>query len=95
MKVMPQLDREERVDLAARVCAIRRNAEAIEQEVKEDIHTWRKNQMGYVLGKMFKAFLNKFPVTRLDHQKLKTVYPKVHAACLKTEAQTRITFETR
>jgi hypothetical protein len=95
MKMMPQLSREEKIDLAARVCAIRKNAVSIEQEVKDDIHTWRKGHMGYILGDVFKAFLNKFPVTRLDQVKLKTAYPKVYAACLKSTAETRITFETR
>lgn len=89
------LSRQERIDLAARVCGIAKSAVEIADSIKSDIKVWRRGRKGYVVGEIFKAFLNVFPVQRLDQQKLKVDYPRIYNACLVSEDQQRVTFEPR
>jgi len=92
---LPTLSREEKVDVAARMRAVAKHADLIDEYVKGEIKAWRKGKEGYVLGEVFKAWLGLVEATRLDQTKLKVEYPKVHEACLKKSTDTRITFEPR
>lgn len=96
---LPRLTRQEQIDLCARLVACRNAAERIEKEVKTHIRTWRGGPdhlvAGYVRGEAFRAYLNLFPVTRLDQGALQVNHPRIFGRFLHTNTEHRITFMAR
>lgn len=94
-----RLTKQEQIDLCARLGAFRRGVDRVEKHIKGNIRTWRGGERnmtsGYVMGDAFKAFLNIFPVTRLDQGALAVNHPRIFGSHLKTNPEHRITFESR
>ena len=95
LKKYPDLTLEEKVDAGARLRAIVKNAEKIDEQIKAEIKIRRKQKPGSVLGEAFKAVLGVFPVTRLDQQALKADLPDVYSKYERTDDQKRVTYEPR
>ena len=91
----PNMELKAKIDVAARLKAIAKAAKTIDELVKKEVKSRRKGKAGFVLGELFKAYLNLIPTTRLDQQKLEVKYPKAYADCLSTDDQERVTFEVR
>jgi len=85
----------EKVDVGARVNAIKKNADKLVELVKDDVKAKRKGKEGAVNGEIFKSALTLVPTTRLDQKLLKEERPEVHAEYNREVVDTRITFEPR
>ena len=94
-KLVPSMTIETKVDVAARLNGLVKRAETMQSQIKDEIKAQRHGKSGYVLGEIFKAFLNIIHVTRLNQEALKVEYPRAYAKCLETTDQQRITFEAR
>ena len=68
---------------------------AIDDKAKKEIGLDLDGKPGTVLGGMFKAILNQFPVTRLNQAKLETERPRIWASYRETNDEQRITYEVR
>ena len=95
VKRLDKMSKQEQIDLAARLKGIAKNIEIIDRHVKDNVKEWRKGKMGYVLGDVFKAYLNEFPVTRLNQKKLEVEEPTIFAKYRETAPEVRVTFEPR
>lgn len=94
-KMMSKLTRAEKIDVGARINAVKNAAEKLDKSIKEDIESWRRGQAGEVKGEMFKAILTYNPVTRLNQGKLKESKPEIHAAFCETADERRIVYVVR
>ena len=92
---LEKLNREDKVDLCARVIALQKTADKIEKSIKADIKAWRKGKPGNVLGETFKAVLSLVETTRLNGSALKEAEPKVWERYAETSDVERISFEPR
>ena len=95
VKALPKMTREEQIDTAARLKAVAKHCEFIDDEVKKVIKNVRKGKEGHVLGELFKAHLAIVPTTRLDQKALKVEETEIYNKYLREDDQIRITFETR
>ena len=95
LKLVPKMTREEKVDVAARVRAVHKHAEAIDSLIKGEIKEWRKGKPGTVKGEQWQAILSVVATTRLDGAWLKLERPDIHTAYSKTTDVERITFAPR
>ncbi len=86
---------QEKVDVAARLKAVTKTAEAVDKAVKDEIKAKLKDKEGTVLGEVFKAVLKLVPTDRLNQKKLKENEPAIVEEYTETEDQQRITFEVR
>jgi predicted phage-related endonuclease len=94
-KQLPKLTLATKVDMAARLRGVAKAVKAIDDSIKDEIKAKRNGRVGVVAGDLFKAVLSLIPTTRLDQKKLEIEQPKIYAKYLKTDNQTRITFEVR
>lgn len=95
VKRLPDMKREERIDVAARVRAAAKHLKAIDDMVKTEVKAARKGKEGCVKGEQWQARLTLVPVKRLDQTAFKEGQPKIHEQyCVDAEDQ-RITFEVR
>ena len=83
------------VDLAARLKPVAKACKAIDDKAKKEIGLDLDGKPGTVLGGMFKAILNQFPVTRLNQARLETERPRIWASYRETNDEQRITYEVR
>lgn len=95
VKRLPDMKREERIDVCARVRTLGKHLDAIDKIVKDEIKAKCKGKEGYVNGEVFKARLQLVPVTRLDQKALKEGNPKVYNEYAKETEDQRISFEPR
>ena len=95
VRLLPKMPREEQIDVAARLKAVAKNCEIIDDVVKADIKKQRKGKEGFVLGELFKAKLAIVPTTRFDEKRFKEADFRTYEQYLKESDQERITFETR
>jgi hypothetical protein len=95
VKRLPDMKREERIDVCARIRAVIKQATLIETTVKEEIKASRKGKEGYVNGETWRAKLSLVPTVRLDQKALKEGNPKVYDQYTKDGEDQRITFEPR
>jgi predicted phage-related endonuclease len=93
--VLPKLSIEDKIDLAARIGSARKSCEEIDEVVKTEVKRLRKGKVGYVVGELWKAFVNIFPQAHIDSAKLKLEYPAVYQKCLKQIQIQRVTYEAR
>lgn len=96
---LPRLSKQEQIDVCARVVSFKNTAERIEKYIKQNIRGWRGAPdhltMGYVKGDCFRAFINIFPVTRLDQGALQLDHPRIFGRFLRTRPESRVSFEAR
>jgi hypothetical protein len=92
---LPKMTLTARIDVAARLKGLDKAIDRIDKSVKAEVKARRKGKAGYVLGDLFKAYLNIFPKTRVDLEMLEVEYPKVYAKCLRTDNEERVTFEVK
>jgi uncharacterized protein with HEPN domain len=86
---------EELIDVAARLKAVAKNCEVIDETCKGEVKKKLGQTPGEVPGEVFKAVMRIDTPSRLDQTALKMLYPKI-AAKLTKESPTRvITFEAR
>ena len=95
VKRLPDMKREERIDVAARVRGAAKHLKTIDETVKTEIKAARKGKEGYVFGENWKAKLTLVPVARLDQKALKEGSPDVYDKYVKDTEDQRITFEGR
>jgi predicted phage-related endonuclease len=95
IKRLPEMKREERIDVCARIRTVAKHCKSIEDTVKDEIKAKCKGKEGYVNGEVFKAKLSLVPTTRLDQKALKEENPKVYSLFAKDTEDQRITFEPR
>lgn len=95
IKMIPKLTRAEKIDVGARINAVKNVAEKLDKSIKEDIENWRKGQAGEVKGELFKAVLTYNDVTRLNQGKLKEDQPEIHADFCDTAPERRIVYVLR
>lgn len=95
IKMMPKLTKAEKIDVGARINAVKNVAEKLDKSIKEDIESWRKGQAGEVRGELFKAILAYNPVTRLNQGKLKEKEPVLHTLYCETAPERRIVYVLR
>lgn len=91
----PTLSMEEKVDVAARLKAVRSNCESVDDAVKDDIKKRRRGKEGTVLGEIFKAVMQVIPTEKFMSKSLKEADPKTYAKYVLTDDVQRITFEAR
>jgi hypothetical protein len=94
-KVYPKLTIEEKVDAGAKIRAIMKNAEKLDDLIKDDIKAKRNGEDGEVLGDAFKATLSGIPGERFDAKAFKADDPKTYKKYLVDASKVRITFATR
>ncbi len=85
----------EKVDVGARVAALKNAAEAIDKALKFDFHMHLKDKDGVIPGETFKATRISPDVTRLDQEAFKTKHPRIHAKFLVTNGEPRILYGAR
>jgi hypothetical protein len=85
----------EKVDVGARVNAIKKNADKLVELVKVDVKARRKGKEGDVKGELFVAKLSLVDTKRLDQKLLKEECPEIHAEYNKDVTDERVTFVTR
>lgn len=95
IKMMPKLSRAEKIDVGARINAVKNVAEKLDKSIKHDIENWRKGQAGEVKGELFKAVLTYNDVTRLNQGKLKEKEPVLHTLYCETAPEHRIVYILR
>jgi hypothetical protein len=95
VKALPKMTREEQIDTAARLKAVAKHCEFIDDEVKKVIKNVRKGNAGFVLGEIFKAKLALVSTTRFDQKAFKEADFRTYEQYLKEDDETRITFEPR
>ena len=95
VKRLPDMKREERIDVCARIRTLGKHIKTIDEMVKDEIKAKCKGKEGYVNGEQWKAKLTIVPTTRLDQKALKEGNPKVYAEYAKDSEDQRITFEAR
>jgi hypothetical protein len=95
VKRLPDMKREERIDVCARVRTAGKHIKTIDETVKDEIKASRKGKEGYVNGETWRAKLTLVPVTRLDQKALKEGNPKVYDQYKRDDEDQRITFEPR
>lgn len=95
VKRLPDMKREERIDVCARVRTAGKHIEKILDAVKEEVKASRKGKEGYVNGETWRAKLTLVPVTRLDQKALKEGNPKVYDQYKRDDEDQRVTFEPR
>lgn len=95
VRMMPKLSRAEKIDVGARINAVKNAAEKLDKSIKEEIEEWRRRKAGEVKGELFKAILAYYPVTRLNQGKLKEAEPEIHTAYCDTADERRITYVVR
>lgn len=92
---MQRLTLQQKIDLGARIRAIKARAEAIDEMVKADINKKLHGKDGVVRGILFSALRASHAVTRVDQQYLEINHPRVYRKCLKTTNEARILFQAR
>ena len=95
VKRLPEMKREERIDVAARVRTAAKHLKTIDEVVKDEIKKARKGKEGYVMGETFKAKLSLVTTQRLDQKLFKEEQPAMAAQYTKEGEDQRITFEPR
>lgn len=95
VKRLPKLSLAEQVDMAARVKAIKKHCEVIDEEVKTAIKMKLKHKAGEVKGELFKAILRIDEPERLNQKRLKGELPKIAAQYTEVCPTEVITFEPR
>lgn len=95
VKRLPNMKREERIDVAARLRAVGKHIDKIDEIVKTEVKAARHGKEGYVMGETWKAKLSLVPVNRLDQKALKEGNPKVYDQYVKAGEDQRVTFEAR
>jgi hypothetical protein len=95
VKRLPDMKREERIDVCARVRTLNKHLDAIDKIVKDEIKAKCKGKEGYVNGEVFRAKMSLVPVSRLDQKSLKEGNPKVWEQYLRDDEDQRVTFEPR
>jgi len=90
---LTELTLKEKVDVGARVRAIAKHCESIDESIKTALKA-RKDQ-GTVLGEVFKAIISWVPTTRFQQKEFEKADPKTYSKFLKSADQQRITFEPR
>ena len=95
VKRLPDMKREERIDVCARVRTAGKHIKTIDETVKDEIKASRKGKEGYVNGEQWKAKLSLVPVTRLDQKAFKEAKPELYVKFSNTAEDQRITFEPR
>ena len=95
VKRLPDMKREERIDVAARVRGAAKHLKSIDEVVKDEIKKVRKGKEGYVMGESWKAKLTIVPTKRLDQGALKAGDPEVYEQYTKEAEDQRVTFEGR
>lgn len=92
---IPKMTITEKVDVAARLRAVHKLTEAMDEVLKADIKKHLKGKDGTVKGEIFKAVVATGPVTRLDQKALKEQKPEIHAQFSELKPQTVVKFEPR
>jgi len=84
-----------KIDVAARLKAVRDSVAEIEEHVKNEVKTKLGHRIGELPGEVFRAVLNVFPVTRLNQKVLEVNHPRIFAKCVETKEQEQVTFKVR
>lgn len=92
---LPRLTLKEKVDVCARLRAACKTIKAMDEEITAEMKKLRRGKAGYVIGEVFKAFVNICPTTRLDQTALKLDLPDLFNKYTKTDDVVRVTFEAR
>lgn len=92
---LPNMTLQEKVDVAARLKAVSKNAEKVDELVKKDIKSKLRDKAGTVLGETFKAVLALVPTSKFDQKAFKEAEPDTYDSYVKEDDQPRITFEPR
>lgn len=92
---LPRMTLSECVDVAAKLGAASKTAEAIDDFIKGEIKKKLKHKAGEIKGETFKAILSIVPTTRLDQKALKAGAPNTYEQYCKITPQERINFEAR
>ena len=95
LKKYADLTMPEKVDVGARVNAIKKNADKLVELVKDDVKARRKGKEGEVKGELFVAKLDLVDTKRLDQKALKEERPEIHAEYNKDVTDERVTFAVR
>ena len=95
MKKLSDLPLADKIDAAARLRAVVKNAESIDDDVKNAIKEKLKGKAGTVLGDVFKANLTMVESTRFNQTAFKTAEPDLYQQYTETKSAPRITFEAR
>lgn len=94
-KQLDSLSLKAKVDVGAHLNAVIKTANKIDAAIKDAVKERLEHERGYVMGESFKAYLNTFPVTRVDQKVLEVEHPRVYAKCLRTKEEERVTYEVR
>lgn len=84
-----------KIDVAARLGSVAKHIEEMDEAIKDEIKAKANGKICEVLGGMFKAFVNIFPVNRLNQKLLEVNHPRIYAKCRETKDQTTVTFGPR
>ena len=95
IKKLDGLPLADRIDAAARLKAVVKNAEAIDSEVKDAIKKQTKGKEGTVLGDVFKAVVSMVESKRFNQTAFKTAEPDLYEQYVQASTSPRITFEAR
>lgn len=92
---LPKMKLTELIDVAARLKAVAKNCEVIDDNCKDQVKKQLKGKAGEVPGETFKAVLRIDTVSRLDQKAFKEGHPKIAEAYTSDCDQKVITFAAR
>lgn len=95
IKLLPKLSKADKIDIGARISAVKRSAEKIDESIKGEIKEWKKQKEGVVKGELFEAVLSYNDITRLNQTRLKEEAPDLHKKYSDTKPEARITYRLR